>query len=53
VCHVAYIDVKANPEANEFARKATDETARSFLCGKDAVRVMGATGRTVELAMRH
>jgi hypothetical protein len=52
VCHVAYIDVKANPDANELARKAADETARSFLCGKDAVRVMGATGRAVELATR-
>ena len=50
VCHVAYIDVKANPDANELARKAADETARSFLCGKDAVRVVGASGRAVELA---
>ena len=28
VCHVAYVDVKANPNANELARKAADETAR-------------------------
>jgi hypothetical protein len=28
VCHVAYIDVKANFNANEPARKAADETAR-------------------------
>jgi hypothetical protein len=53
VCHVAYIDVKANPNANELARKAADETARSFLCGKDAVKVIGASGRAVELATRH
>jgi hypothetical protein len=53
VCHVAYIDVKANPDANELARKAADETARSFLCGKDAVKVIGVTGRAVELATRH
>ena len=53
VCHVAYVDVKANPNANELARKAADETARGFLCGKDVVRVMGATGRAVELARRH
>src|ERR1700716_3924040 len=53
VCHVAYIDVKANPDANELARKAADETARSFLCGKDEVKVIGASGRAVELAKRH
>jgi hypothetical protein len=52
VCHVAYIDVKANPNANELARKAADETARSFLCGKDDVKVIGTSGRAVELARR-
>jgi hypothetical protein len=35
VCHVAYVDVQANPDANELARKAADEIARSFKCGKD------------------
>ena len=30
VCHVAYVDVKANPNANELARKAADESARAF-----------------------
>ena len=45
VCHVAYIDVKANPNANELARKAADESARSFKCGKDKVKVIGAGGR--------
>ena len=52
VCHVAYIDVKANSNANELARKAADETARSFKCGKDAVKVIGTSGRAVELATR-
>jgi hypothetical protein len=52
VCHVAYIDVKANPNANELARKAADETARNFTCGKDAVKVIGASGRAVEMATR-
>ena len=52
VCHVAYIDVKANPNANELARKAADETARSFKCGKDEVKVIGESGRAVELAAR-
>src|ERR1700674_3318089 len=52
VCHVAYIDVKANPDANELARKAADETARGFKCGKDEVKVIGESGRAVELALR-
>ena len=52
VCHAAYIDVKANPDANELARKAADETARGFTCGKDEVKVIGASGRAVELATR-
>jgi hypothetical protein len=52
VCHAAYIDVKANPDANELARKAADEIARDFNCGTDAVKVIGASGRAVELALR-
>jgi hypothetical protein len=50
VCHVAYIDVKANPDANELARKAADESAQNFECGKDKIRVIGKSGRAVELA---
>jgi hypothetical protein len=49
VCHVAYVDVKANPNANEIARQAADK-ARDFACGKDKVRVEGLSGRAVELA---
>jgi hypothetical protein len=49
VCHVAYVDVKANANANEVARQAADQ-ARDFTCGKDKVRVQGASGRAVELA---
>jgi hypothetical protein len=52
VCHVAYIDVKANPDAHELARKAADETARGFKCGKDEVKLIGGSGRAVELATR-
>jgi hypothetical protein len=52
VCHVAYIDVQANPNANELARKAADEIARHFKCGKDAVKTVGNSGRAVELASR-
>jgi hypothetical protein len=50
VCHVAYIDMAANADANELTRKAADETARGFKCGKDEVRIIGASGRAVELA---
>jgi hypothetical protein len=52
VCHVAYVDVKANPNANELARKAADESARNFRCGKDRVKVIGESGRAVELATK-
>jgi hypothetical protein len=52
VCHVAYVDVAANPDANELARKAADEIARDFKCGKDEVKIVGSSGRAVELAKR-
>ncbi|MBW7973025.1 hypothetical protein [Bradyrhizobium sp. BR 10289] len=50
VCHVAYVDAIANPNANELARKAADDFARSFTCGKDEVKIVGTSGRAVELA---
>jgi hypothetical protein len=50
VCHVAYVDVAANPDPNELARKAADEVARDFKCGKDEVKVIGERGRAIELA---
>lgn len=50
VCHTAFVDVKANPNANELARVAA-ERARGFKCGKDKVQVEGASGRAVELAL--
>jgi hypothetical protein len=50
VCHVAYVDVKANPNANELARQAADN-ARDFKCGQDKVRIEGVKGRAVELAL--
>lgn len=52
VCHVAYVDAQANPNPNELARKAADELARDFKCGKDEVRVIGETGRAASLAKR-
>jgi hypothetical protein len=50
VCHTTYVDVKANPNANELARQAADK-ASSFRCGKDKVRVEGQSGRAVELGL--
>ncbi|WP_338306728.1 MULTISPECIES: hypothetical protein [unclassified Bradyrhizobium] len=50
VCHVAYVDAIANPAANELARKAADDFARGFMCGKDEVKIIGTRGRAVELA---
>ncbi len=50
VCHIAYVDVAANTNANELARKAADETARNFDCAKDKVRILGTPGRATELA---
>jgi len=52
VCHVAYIDGIANPDANDLARKAADHTARGFDCDKDKVQAVGKSGRAVELALR-
>jgi len=50
VCHVAYVDAIANPNANDLARKAADDFARGFTCGKDEVKIVGTSGRAVELA---
>ncbi|MES2600504.1 MAG: hypothetical protein V4602_06810 [Pseudomonadota bacterium] len=49
-CHIADIDVKANANPNDLAREAADTIARDFKCGIDRVKVMGASGRAVELA---
>ena len=50
VCHVAYVDAVANPNANELARQAADQFARGFNCGKDEVKVIGTSGRAIELS---
>ena len=44
VCHVGYVDARANPNANELARKIADEHARNFRCGKDKRIVLGTVG---------
>ena len=43
-CHVGYVDAKANPDANELARRIADEKARTFKCGKDKRIVLGKPG---------
>jgi hypothetical protein len=50
VCHVAYVDVRANPDANALARQAADQHAKNFRCGEDKVRIVGNRGRALELA---
>lgn len=52
VCHVAYVDVAANPNANELARRAADDFARDFNCGADTVKTIGQSGRTTSLTKR-
>ena len=52
VCHVAYVDVAANPNANELARQAADGFARDFQCGTDQVKAVGESGRTTALTRR-
>ncbi|WP_424627320.1 hypothetical protein [Bradyrhizobium sp. SYSU BS000235] len=49
VCHVAYVDVKAN--ANDLAREAADTLARDFRCGTDKIKAFGVSGRATELAL--
>jgi hypothetical protein len=51
VCHVAYVDVAANPDANDLARKAADTGAKGFDCRKNRVAVVGMRGRAIDLAM--
>lgn len=50
VCHVAYVDAAANPNANDLARQAADQTARLFDCSRDRIKIIGAHGRAVDLA---
>lgn len=40
-CHIAYVDAKANANANELARQAADK-AGDFDCALDEVEIIGA-----------
>ncbi|MGB3445952.1 MAG: hypothetical protein WBA48_04565 [Xanthobacteraceae bacterium] len=50
VCHVAYVDVKANPNANEVARDAADRLAKDFDCATGKASIVGNSGRATALA---
>jgi hypothetical protein len=41
VCHVGYIDARANPNPNELARQLADSKARTFRCGSDKPEWIG------------
>jgi hypothetical protein len=44
VCHVGYVDGRANPNANELAVQLADTRARGFKCGKEKPVVVGEKG---------
>jgi hypothetical protein len=44
VCHVGYVDARANPDANTLARRIADQHARAFRCGHDTPIVLGQKG---------
>ena len=44
VCHVGYVDGRANANANELARAIADKHARSFRCATDRPIVLGQKG---------
>jgi hypothetical protein len=52
VCHVGYVDVAANLDANTLARTAADQIAQDFKCGTDEPKLIGASGRATALALR-
>jgi hypothetical protein len=44
VCHVGYVDGRANPDANALAQALADQRARDFKCGVDKPIMSGKTG---------
>jgi hypothetical protein len=45
VCHVGYVDGRANPNANDLAVQIADQHARTFKCGKDKPIILGVQGK--------
>jgi hypothetical protein len=48
VCKIAYIDRAANSDAEELARNAADDLARSFKCDADTAQLIGKRGPAAE-----
>ena len=44
VCHIGYVDARANADAEALARKIADETTRNFRCGTDKPLTLGSKG---------
>lgn len=44
VCHVGYVDAKANADAETLARGLADARARRFRCGVDKAEIVGTRG---------
>lgn len=44
VCHVGYVDGRANPDANALAQALADQRARDFKCGVDKPVASGKSG---------
>jgi hypothetical protein len=44
VCHVGYVDGRANPNANDLAREIADRHAREFRCTGDKPVILGEKG---------
>lgn len=45
VCHVGYVDGRANADANDLAIQIADRTARAFKCGIDKPVTLGVQGK--------
>jgi hypothetical protein len=43
-CFIAFVDARANANANELARQAADSLGPGFRCGQDEARFHGARG---------
>lgn len=43
VCHVGYVDARANADANALAVQIAERNARTFKCGQDKPIVLGKT----------
>ena len=44
VCHIGYVDARANADANTLAQRIADQHARNFHCGTDKPVMLGAKG---------